>query len=266
MKTLTIIMMFSFIIALNVKAQVIRPVFDLVDKPGATHNAHITSDGQFYYTCNGGATKEGTPKGIINKYTLSGDLIQSYAFTNYDMRSIMFNNKDKHFYIATFDFKIYRIVDLDNGTTQLLFENLYTNPQSSIALDPKGKIIYVMESGTLTMYKTKDGSVIKTLSGLSYGADDKPKSGSDDILKKGKYGSTAVAVDNNYIYTWDSHSDSREIYAYDKYGVFIKSFKISDGNWGYTLSYANGYVFVATDGNGKIGTWYGYKLWESVSN
>jgi DNA-binding beta-propeller fold protein YncE len=227
------------------------------DEPGVSHNAHIASDGKFYYTCNGGTDKEGNPHGKISKYTLSGEFVKSFPFTKFDMRSIMYNSKDKHFYISTFDLKIYKIIDLENGTTELRFENLYKNGQSALALDPDGKTLYAMDRGTLTMYKFKDGSIIKTLSGLSFGADDKTK----PVV--GRYGSTAVAVDKNYIYTWDSHSSSKKIYAYDKNGKFIKSFQISSGNLGYTLSYANGHVFVAMDGQYKVGLWYGYKLWES---
>ncbi len=255
MKTSTLIFIFSFILSLNLAAQGIRPVFTINDKPGSAHNAHITSDGKFYYTCNGGTGKDGTPNGKINKYTLNGDFVQSYPFLKFDMRSIMYNSKDKHLYIATYDLKIFKIIDLENGTTELLFEKIYKNPQSAIALDPNGKTIYAMDCGTLTMFKFKDGSVIKTLSGISFGADDKLK----PVV--GKYGSTAVAVDKNYIYTWDSHSSSKKIYAYDKKGNFVKAFQVTSGNWGYTLSCTNGYVFVAIDGQYKIGLWNGYKLW-----
>jgi DNA-binding beta-propeller fold protein YncE len=255
MKTLKLTFIFSSILYLSLTAQVIKPVFTLNDEPGSTHNAHITSDGKFYYTCNGGTGKDGSPNGKINKYTLTGNFVKSYSFKKFDMRSIMFNSKDKHLYIATFDLKIFKIIDLENGTTELLFEKIYKNPQSAIALDPDGKIFYSMDCGTLTMYKFKDGSVIKTLSGLSFGADDTKK----PII--GRYGSTAVAVDKNYIYTWDSHSTSKKIYAYDKKGNFVKDFQISSGNWGFTLSYANGFIFVAVDGQYKIGLWNGYNLW-----
>ena len=255
MKTLTLTFIFSFIISLILPAQVIRPVFTLNDEPGSTHNAHITSDGKFYYTCNGGTGKDGTPNGKINKYSLSGEFVKSYPFKKFDMRSIMYNSKDKHLYISTYDLKIFKIIDLENGTTQLLFEKIYKNPQSAIALDPDGKTIYAMDCGTLTMYKFKDGSLIKTFSGLSFGADDKTK----PIV--GKYGSTAIAVDKKYIYTWDAHTNSKKISVYDKKGNFVKAFQISNGNWGYTLSYANNLVFVAVDGQYKIGLWNGYNLW-----
>ena len=263
MKTLYLALLFPFIMSLNVSAQVIRPVFFFGDPTGtgSTHNAHITSDGKFYYTCIGGA-KDKNPNGKINKYSLNGDPIESYSFKNFDMRSIMYNSKDKQLYIATNDSKIYKIIDLKNGTTQLMSKLTYKNPQSSIAMDPDGKRFYAMDGGTLTIYKFKDGSVAQTLSGLSFGADDKKKDKKDDVIV-GRYGSTAVAVDKNNIYTWDSHSNVKKIYVYDKKGNFKKSFDISTGNYGFSLSSANGYVFVVIDGGGKIGTWNGYKLWDN---
>ena len=254
MKTITFTILLLFITSLTVSAQVIKPVFMLKDEPGSTHNAHITSDGKFYYTCNGGTGKDGNPHGKINKYSLSGDLVKSYPFAKLDMRSIMYNKKDNHFYVSTYDMKIYKIVDLESGTTELRFEKSYKNGQCAIALDPDGKTFYIMDGGTLSMIRSKDGTVIKSLSGLSFGADDKDSPG------LGKYGSTAVAVDNNYIYTWDAHSASKKIFVYDKKGSFVKIYLISNGNWGYTLSCANGMVFVALDGKNQIGLWYGYHL------
>ena len=175
------------------------------------------------------------------------------------MRSIMYNSKDKNLYIATYDMKIHKIVDLENGVTEQCFkgkENIYKNPRSSAALDPNGKILYVMDKGTLTMYNFKDGSIKKTLSGLSFGEDDKDDPG------LGKYGSASVAVSKKYIYTWDAHSNQKKIYAYDKNGNLVKVFQISSGNWGWSLSYANGHVFVSVNQPNSVGLWNGYKLLE----
>ncbi len=254
MKIIAIIFPALFCISLSLFSQVNRPSFTLKDEPGMTHNAHITSDGKFYYTCNGGTDKDGNPHGKINKYSLTGEFVKSYPFKKFDMRSIMYNKSDKHLYIATFDMKIYKIIDLESGTTQLHLEKIYKNGQCAVALDPDGKTFYIMDGGSLNLCKFKDGAVIKSFSGLSSGADDKDSPGS------GRWGSTAVAVDKQHIYTWDAHSYSRKIYVYDKKGTFVKSYPISGGNWGYTLSYANGYIFTAMDGKNQVGLWYGYQL------
>ena len=166
-----------FFTSLTLSAQVTRPDFTLKDEPGLTHNAHITSDGKFYYTCNGGTDKDGNSHGKINKYSLTGEFVKSYPFKKFDMRSIMYNKNDKHLYIATFDMKIYKIIDLESGTTELHLEKIYKNGQCAIALDPDGKTFYIMDGGSLTLCKFKDGSVIKSFSGLSSGADDKDSPG-----------------------------------------------------------------------------------------
>ena len=51
------------------------------------------------------------------------------------------------------------------------------------------------------------------------------------------------------------------IFAYDSKGNKVKTFEISDGSYGFSLSCANGLVFVSDDGNYETGTWYGYDLW-----
>ena len=265
MKTSTLCFVFAVIISLGLNAQDLKPAFIIkkdVTGVGSTHNAHITydSDKKFYYSCIGGVgAKDGVPNGKINKFSPDGEFVKSYSFKNFDMRSIMYNRKDKHLYIATKDMKIYKILDLENGTTQLVLEAKYKNPQSAIALDPDGKTFYAMDNGTLTIHKFKNGLVTKTLSGLSCGADNKE----NEDVPIGRFGSTAVAVDKDYIYTWDSHSGARKVYAYDKNGQFVKVFKITTGNYGFSLSYANGYIFVAIDGAGGPGVWNAYKLWDN---
>ena len=261
MRTITLTAIFSLLISLTLIAQVIRPVITIIDDPSPANISHITSDGKFFYTCTGGKSKkEGTPNYKINKYNaITGDFVKSYPFKLFNMRSIMYNSKDKNLYIATYDMKIHKIVDLENGITEQCFkgkENIYKNPRSSAALDPNGKILYVMDKGTLTMYNFKDGSIKKTLSGLAFGEDNKDDPG------LGKYGSAAVAVGKKHIYTWDAHSNQKKIYAYDKNGNLVKVFQISNGNWGWSLSYANGYVFVSVNQPNSVGLWNGYKLLE----
>jgi hypothetical protein len=51
------------------------------------------------------------------------------------------------------------------------------------------------------------------------------------------------------------------IFVYDLKGKKIKTVEISNGNYGFSLSFANGLIFVADDGDYATGTWYGYDLW-----
>ncbi len=262
MKFLSFTSIFSLILCIGLYSQVIRPVVTLIDDPLPANISHITADNDYYYTCTGGlSSKQEKTVHKINKYgILTGDLIKSYPFKSFNMRSIMYNKKDKHLYIATFDMKIYKILDLETGIVEECFKNagsLYKNPKASPALDPNGKVLYVMDKGTITMYNFKDGKVIKTLSGFSYGEDNK------DDLNTGKYGSGALAVSTNYIYTWDAHPKKKVIYVYDKDGNLITTVPISYGNWGFSLSYANGLVFVSNNGLNTVGYWNGYKLFDN---
>ena len=92
---------------LSLNAQSISPDIYFDDEPG-THNMGITSDGEFFYTCNGGKTYDGK----ISKYSKSGNFMKSYEI-DLDMRSIMNNPKDGLLYVNCYDNNIYKITDLD---------------------------------------------------------------------------------------------------------------------------------------------------------
>ena len=72
-----------------------NPILKIIfnDRTG-NHNMHITSDGNYYYTCNGGNYTIGR----INKYTLSGDSVTSYPIA-LDMRGLMYNKADGNLYV-----------------------------------------------------------------------------------------------------------------------------------------------------------------------
>jgi hypothetical protein len=215
----------------------IKPDFYFNEHPG-THNMGITSDGNYYYTCNGGKAYEGK----ISKYSLNGNLIESYGI-ELDMRSIMYNFSDKHFYINCYDQNIYRITDLKNGSFQLVFSNLYSNPQASLGMDVKGRYFYYFDDGTLSIYNVSDGKLKNRIYGLQCGAD----LGS---------GSHSVAVTKKNVITLDA--EKQLLYVYDQKGKLKETIPFSKGDYAYSLSYANGYIFLATDGNYSNGIWYGY--------
>lgn len=222
-------------------AQELSPSVTFEEKP-VSFSMHICSDGVNYYTVNGGIAE----KGKITSYSPEGKLIKSYPLP-LDMRSIMYNKKTKSFYVTTADRQIIRIIDFGAGTYEPVYSDLYENKQSSPAFDPKGKFLYAFDNGTLSKYKFKKGTLVQTLSGLKCG----------DGNRKG---AATVAVDKEFIYTWDS--DSRQVNAYDKKGMLKRSFVLSKGDFGYSLSYANGMLFVSHSLQGKTGHWYGYTLWE----
>jgi len=227
--------------ATRIFAQAIDPIISINENP-ITYSMHICSDGKFYYTVNGGGVTE-KKDGKISKFRLNGEFIESYPI-NQEMRSIMYCKKDKSLYINIKGKDIYKIVDIANGTVQLLRSGMYENEQTTLALDPKGKLFYAMDNGDVSIYNFKTGKLVKKLSGLKCG------------LKR--EGNTTVAADKNYLYTWNS--DIKTVYIYSKDGTFKKSFVLKSGNLGYSLSAANGLIFVAKSELGKPATWYGYKL------
>jgi hypothetical protein len=221
-------------------AQIIKPKFSFKDSPG-THNMHIVSDGQYYYTCNGGRSNMGQ----ISKFTFKGKLIATYKM-ELDMRSLMYNPGDKNFYVNTYERDIYRITDMENGKFEKINSHLYEDEQATLALSNNGKTLYYFSEGTLKIYDFPDCNLTRTISGLDCGS----------IWYNG---SSSVAVDDSYIYTWNVENHS--IMVYDMNGGKIKTVYINQGDYGLSLSCANGLVFVAKDGNYKVGHWYGYNLW-----
>lgn len=222
-----------------VSGQVLNPVISFSEDPDS-YCMHICSDGQYYYTINGGVAEQGK----VFKYNLDGTFIAKYPL-RMDMRSIMYSRKDKSLYISNKNKEIYKVIDIASGTVQLVHANIFENEQSSLAMDPNGRYIYALDNGSLAMIDLKKGTVVKKMSGFKCG-------------NKGMKGSTTVAVDSKYLYTWDA--DLRAVYVYDKKGIYRTSFTLRSGNMGHTLSVANGIIFVASSEKGKLGNWYGYKL------
>ncbi len=227
------------------------PVLEILfkDRPG-NHNMGIATDGKYYYTCNGGNYTVGR----INKYTLAGDSITSYPIA-IDMRSIMYNNADGNFYVSGFETNvsernIYKITSLATGTFDKVLPNLYDYYQSSVAMSDDGEFLYAFNKGTLKQYKLSDGSLAGTFTGMNYGT--------------GTSADGAVAVDPDYFYTWDPTTG--EVFVYDHEGTYKKSIILSNGNYGYSLSWANGYLFAAKDAGYTTGTWYGYNIRRKLSD
>jgi len=235
------LLMLAFLLAVSssLRAQVYEPVITINDNP-VTYSMHLCTDGKFYYTVNGGVVKDGK----ISKFKMNGEFVESYPIGQ-DMRSIMYSKKDKSLYINVKGKELYKLIDIAHGTVQLVHSGIFENEQTTLAMDPKGKYLYALDNGDLSILSFKSGKLIKKLSGLKCGT-------------KGMKGSTTVAVDKKYLYTWDS--DLKTVYAYTREGVFKKSFILKSGNVGHSLSFAQGLIFVANSDMGKPSAWYGYKL------
>lgn len=223
----------------SVYCQTLTPVISFIEFP-KTHNAHITCDGKYLYTCNAGRSEDGK----ISKFDKEGKIISNYSI-ELDMRSIFYNKKDKSLYVSSYDQSIYRIVDLENGIYQDIGTEIIIDPQAVVALDPKGKLLYHFNAGTLEVYTFPEGELVSTTEGLKCGG---------SILT----GSTTVTVSKKHYYTWNS--DEQTIYAYNLKSEFVGEYSIENGSYGFSLSFADGKIFVADDGNYDEGTWYAYEL------
>jgi hypothetical protein len=235
-KIALILVLFLSTIAYSFAQDVVEPeVFIQFDDEIRTHNMHITSDGNYFYTINGGVPDYGQ----INKYTLKGEFIKSFPL-KLDTRSIMYNNKDGNFYVCTYTTKaIYKITDLESGEYKLLYENVYTDGQACTALSASGKNLYVFENGTITKINLSSGEKVASRSGF-----------------KGE--TNVVAVDAENIYTWDP--STKTVYMQDFEGNLVKTIILPKGGYQFSLSIANGILFTSIDGNYQTGTWYGYKI------
>ncbi|HOZ89688.1 MAG: T9SS type A sorting domain-containing protein [Bacteroidia bacterium] len=226
------------------KIQSTAPAFSFTESP-YNHNMHITSDGTYYYTINGGSASNGQ----INKFDLNGVLLQTFSI-GIDGRGLSYNFTDGFLYASVYGGDIVKITDLVTGAFTTLFSGAMQNSQASFAISPDGTKFYDFFQGTLRIHDFTTGSVINTLSGLLYGL--------------GNYGGeAAVAVDSSHIYTWDAVT--RNVYSYNLTGTLIQTLPLDSGDNGISLSIANGYLFVSKDANYAIGTWYGYSISSSTS-
>lgn len=224
--------------------QGIPPIFSFDENP-VNHNMHIASDGEFYFTINGG----GVPSGQVNKFDMNGVLLQTYPI-QIDGRGLSYNKTDGFLYVSTFGGDIVRITDLAAATDTLIFPGAMQNGQASFAISNDGQVFYDFYQGTLRVHDFTTGSVIYTLTGFAYGP--------------GNFGGeAAVAVDSSRIYTWDA--TSKTVYMYDQFGTLIQPMVLDSGDNGQSLSFVNNMLFVSRDGNYGVGTWYGYDLSDLTS-
>lgn len=231
--------------AVTMRTQSLPPVFSFQENP-VNHNMHITTDGMYYFTINGGNSSSGQ----VNKFDLNGVLLQSYPIA-IDGRGLSYNKMDGHLYVSGYGGDIIRIDDLSAGTFTIVFPTIMQNAQGSFDISTDGSLFYDFYQGNLIIRDFNTGAVMNTINGLSYGPSN--------------YGGEAsVAVDSSHIYTWNA--TTRTVYAYDMSGTFIQSLELDSGDNGHSLSIAQGYLFVSKDGNYSIGTWYGYDIGGAIAS
>ena len=205
------------------------------------HNMGIASDGYYYYTVNGG----NAASGLINVYDLQGNFISSNPIL-LDMRGIVYNPLDRFLYTSTYTGSaVYRILDVNSGTFEIVHSNILMNSQSSIGISWNGREFFDHYNGTVNVHDFQTGAILQTLTGFQYGA--------------GNFGgNSTVTADPDYLYTWDANL--LRVYVYDHNGNFIQSLTLTNGDCGMSLSFIDGKLFVSDDGNYNVGTWYGFSI------
>jgi hypothetical protein len=209
------------------------------------HNMHITSDGNYYYTINGGDYSNG----LINKFDLNGNLITSYP-VKIDGRGLSYNKSDGLLYASVFGGSIVKITNLANGTFEIVHSAIMQNVQASFAISADGTKFYDFYNGTLNIRSMSTGSILGIMSGLNCGSDNYD-------------GNAAVAVDPDYIYTWDA--SEKVVYVYRHDGGLERTLNLSYGNNGHSLSFVDGFLFISKDAWYSTGTWYGYNIRKELS-
>jgi hypothetical protein len=208
--------------------------FTITDMQG---NAHIASDGEFYYSIGKG-------QGKINQFNLAGQRLKTYLMPLIEGRGLSYNKSDGFFYASVKGGHIIRITNMEEGKIDTIYYNLMQYPGASFALSEDGKRLFDFYDGTLEIYDFQTGALLETLNGLSFGGF------SDEFYS----GIAAVAVDYSYIYTWNP--DDGTVYVYNHKGVFQRSLKFGYGGYvGLSLSVIDGYLFAAQDPNYDPGRW-----------
>jgi len=203
-------------------------------------NAHIASDGTYFYTIGYG-------RGRINKFNSEFTRVQSYNMPLIEGRGLSYNQSDGKLYASINGGHIIRITDLDNGIIDTIYRGIMQYPGASFALSEDGNWMYDFYNGTLKIYDFVSGSHIRTLDNLSFGGDEEYYGGIG-----------AIAVDYNYLYTWDPWSGT--IYVYNHDGIFQRTLNIDRGSVGMSLSVIDGYLFLADDPFYDPGFWLVYNI------
>jgi hypothetical protein len=208
------------------------------------HNMGITWDGEYYYTISGGNTEYSN----LNKYDESGELDSEYDI-GADGRAILYSPSEEQLYVKSFGMSLDE-VDLDLEETGTGLEDIFSGDQSSVAMSPDGEKLYELYEGTVKVFNT-DGDEETSFELSSY-----------NTTEELGY-SYAIAASEKFLFVWAPESD-KEILVYGVDGKYVTKFDLPRSGYGFSLSWANGMLWIADDADGgedgADGTWYGYQL------
>jgi len=208
------------------------------------HNMGITWDGEYYYTVNGGNTDYSN----LNCYDESGELDTEYDISA-DGRAILYSPAEEQLFVKSYGLSL-EDVDLDFEETSTALEDIFTGEQSSAAISPDGEMLYELREGTVNVFNA-DGDEETTFELSSY-----------NTTEELGY-ANAIAASDKFLFVWAPNSD-KEILVYGVDGKYVTKFELPRSGYGFSLSWANGLLWVAEDADGDTdgadGTWYGYTL------
>jgi DNA-binding beta-propeller fold protein YncE len=206
------------------------------------HNVGITWDGSRYYTVNGGNENWG----MVNVYDGKGKLLESFD-VEVDGRGIYWNPEEEMLYVKNFGNDLYA-VDPDDGDCDVDLEYVFDQENSSPAMSADGAFYLEL---------TDDGEV-RVLE--SFLGDEEDVIEIDRTSEEHGY-SYALAASDKYLFTWDVGG---VVYVHDYDGEYVTRVELPRDGFGFSLSWANGMLWIADDADGADdgadGYWYGYKL------
>ncbi len=207
------------------------------------HNVGITFDGQYYYTINGGNEEYS----VVNQYDRAGTFVRSYDF-GIDGRAIGCDPSEGRIYAKAFGEDLL-LLNFDTEEADIEHELLFAQEQTSVGFSPDGRFIYELDDGELIVYDAVEGDELDSYELEHYSE-----------VEEGGY-AYSIAASDRFIFAW---KNEKEINVYDLTGRYITSFDLPNPGFGFSLSYCNGLLWVASDADGgtdgAVGRWYGYKL------
>jgi len=207
------------------------------------HNMGITWDGEYYYTVNGGKAEYSD----LNKYEASGSLQENYN-VGADARAILYSPSYEQLYLKPYGRSLDE-VDLELEETSTDWDDIFASDSSSVAMSPDGDRMYELYKGRVTVFPEWEPETSFTLSSYS---------------EKEEFGyANAIAASDKFLFVWAPNSDT-DILVYGVDGKYVTKFSLPQPGFGFSLSRANGMLWIAKDADGgedgADGTWYGYAL------
>lgn len=248
------------------------------------HNIGITHGDGRYYTINGG--NDGWS--VLNVYDERGELVETFD-VGIDGRAIFYHPEEDLLYVKGHGTELYS-VDPEDGDAYLDIEDVFEEENSSPGFSPDGEYIYEPVDGEVRKIESTLGTELYRFA-LPFFPE----------VHGFRY---ALAASDGYLFAWEVPASDEEeseewldelfealeelddteeqpmpgdrptVYVYSLDGEYLTKFALPRLGFGFSLSWANGMLWVAEDADGierdeegmvvggraADGYWYGYRL------